>query len=403
MSKDLKDLIDLAEEQESSRAHLEKTIELLQIEVNKLRSKLEEKQSLVIPSIPPYKSEITDSTELDILKEMVNSQKSEIAQKEVEKEQLQKKIEGLNSELQDAMKTLEEVNKSEMLEKTQNSLSNLMENYANLEKINKTLKERFSELEENNERLSQEIDRLKSEPIPAETTELDTSNIRNRIIDLEMQNKILNEMITELNAEQLEDKDLEQKVEILQNTNFELENNIKSLNQLIEKLKAERFQDTKLEAKISSLNQKINELEKENLNLKRLETERPKDKIFPDTIPIEKKPPIQKFPPLKSPDLYQSPPIVEEEIKTKFVAISTPKTLSIEMNDFQTYKERFISPPESEDETLIEESSERKKICPKCGNKSKIREMLDKTNIILAYPKMYGKKYRCGQCGTEWH
>ena len=402
MSKDLKDLIDLAEEQESSRAHLEKTIELLQIEVNKLRSKLGEKQSLVIPSIPPSKSEITDSSELDILKEMVNSQEKEIAQKEAEKEQLQKKIEGLNFELQDAMKTLEEVNKNEILEKTQNSLSNLMENYANLEKINKTLKERFSELEEDNERLSQEIDKLKSEPLPAETSELDTSNIRNRIIDLEMQNKILNEMIVELNAEQLEDKDIEQKVEILQNTNFELENNIKSLNQRIEKLKAERFQDTKLEAKISSLNQKINELEKENLYLKRIETERPKDMIIPDAISKEIKPPIQKVTPLKSPDLYPSPPVVKEEIKIKSVAMAPIKTLLIESDDFKTYREESISPSESENETKIEEPPERKKVCPKCGNKSKIREMLDKTNIILAYPKMYGKKYRCGQCGTEW-
>ena len=42
--------------------------------------------------------------------------------------------------------------------------------------------------------------------------------------------------------------------------------------------------------------------------------------------------------------------------------------------------------------------------CPKCGNTSKalIRETLDKTHIISDYPRMYGKKYHCGDCGGEW-
>ena len=44
--------------------------------------------------------------------------------------------------------------------------------------------------------------------------------------------------------------------------------------------------------------------------------------------------------------------------------------------------------------------------CPKCGNqrKSLIREELDKSNIIMAYPRMYGKKYVCGAfgCGCNW-
>ena len=42
--------------------------------------------------------------------------------------------------------------------------------------------------------------------------------------------------------------------------------------------------------------------------------------------------------------------------------------------------------------------------CPKCGNHNKplIREILDKTNIISDYPRMFGKKYHCGECGGEW-
>ncbi len=42
--------------------------------------------------------------------------------------------------------------------------------------------------------------------------------------------------------------------------------------------------------------------------------------------------------------------------------------------------------------------------CPKCGNQYRtlIRELQDKNNIISNYPRMYGKKYECGKCGTEW-
>ncbi len=31
-----------------------------------------------------------------------------------------------------------------------------------------------------------------------------------------------------------------------------------------------------------------------------------------------------------------------------------------------------------------------------------IHEEIDKTNIIMAYPRIYGKKYKCGVCGTQW-
>lgn len=42
--------------------------------------------------------------------------------------------------------------------------------------------------------------------------------------------------------------------------------------------------------------------------------------------------------------------------------------------------------------------------CPICGNRNKaqIHETIDRTHIISAYPRLYGKKYKCGSCGREW-
>ena len=42
--------------------------------------------------------------------------------------------------------------------------------------------------------------------------------------------------------------------------------------------------------------------------------------------------------------------------------------------------------------------------CPNCFNKdrNKIREVLDRENIIMENPNIYGFKYICGMCGSEW-
>jgi DNA-directed RNA polymerase subunit M/transcription elongation factor TFIIS len=43
-------------------------------------------------------------------------------------------------------------------------------------------------------------------------------------------------------------------------------------------------------------------------------------------------------------------------------------------------------------------------VCPKCGNNNPrmIREETDKSVLLNAYPPVYGKKLKCGQCGNSW-
>ncbi|TFF93895.1 MAG: hypothetical protein EU544_05220 [Promethearchaeota archaeon] len=59
---------------------------------------------------------------------------------------------------------------------------------------------------------------------------------------------------------------------------------------------------------------------------------------------------------------------------------------------------------EKNDDILTIEKSEGRRVCPKCGQDRKhmIHESIDKENIIMDYPRMYGKKYKCGSCGCEW-
>ncbi len=45
-----------------------------------------------------------------------------------------------------------------------------------------------------------------------------------------------------------------------------------------------------------------------------------------------------------------------------------------------------------------------RRTCPNCGNNNRklIRELIDRENIIMENPNIYGLKYICGNCGYEW-
>ena len=68
------------------------------------------------------------------------------------------------------------------------------------------------------------------------------------------------------------------------------------------------------------------------------------------------------------------------------------------------YNEISSSISKFDDKILIIPKPQGRRICPMCGpsNLYKIHEIIDKDDIICAYPKIYGKKYICDQCGIEW-
>ncbi|MFX1242184.1 MAG: hypothetical protein ACFFA7_13125 [Promethearchaeota archaeon] len=79
--------------------------------------------------------------------------------------------------------------------------------------------------------------------------------------------------------------------------------------------------------------------------------------------------------------------------------ISTPeKEVIVSSSDFSS----DTVPLEMGKGPIIEGISRRE--CPICGNTNKalIYENIDRTHLISAYPRMYGKKYKCGECGREW-
>ena len=96
---------------------------------------------------------------------------------------------------------------------------------------------------------------------------------------------------------------------------------------------------------------------------------------------------------------------IEPELKTEVKEV-TPAEISADIEELKVTSASGAAPgiPGSRDDLLTIEKSEGRRKCPNCGNDNKllIHESVDKGNIILDYPRMYGKKYRCGECGLEW-
>ncbi|MFX1279624.1 MAG: hypothetical protein ACFFA3_09415 [Promethearchaeota archaeon] len=61
-------------------------------------------------------------------------------------------------------------------------------------------------------------------------------------------------------------------------------------------------------------------------------------------------------------------------------------------------------PGKTDASILTVEKMEGRRRCPECGTDDPhmIHESVDKSNIILDYPRVYGKKYACGNCGVIW-
>ena len=93
------------------------------------------------------------------------------------------------------------------------------------------------------------------------------------------------------------------------------------------------------------------------------------------------------------------------ELKSEVKEV-TPEEIKADIAKLKASSPSGAAPgiPGSADDLLTIEKTEGRRKCPKCGNEDKmlIHESIDKGNIILDYPRMYGKKYRCGRCGQEW-
>jgi len=97
---------------------------------------------------------------------------------------------------------------------------------------------------------------------------------------------------------------------------------------------------------------------------------------------------------------------IQPELKSEVREVS-PAEIKADIAKIKASSASSAGPgiPGSRDDSILTiEKPEGRRRCPKCGIEDKfmIHETVDKSNIILDYPRVYGKKYKCGQCGVEW-
>ncbi|MFX1586167.1 MAG: hypothetical protein ACFFDL_16595 [Promethearchaeota archaeon] len=402
MSRDLKDLIDEAEEEQQSRAYLEKTIEKLKFEVTKLKNKLEaQKASLKIEPVK-HIEERSESEEIKILKDMISTLTQKLEQKNDEKEQLQNKVEDLTLELDEVKENLSDTIKDEMLSRTQNSLNTLIQDYGKLENENKSLKNRLFKLEEEIEQSTQALTGVKSESPINEELKNEVFSLEQKISRLENTNKLLKEDLETLRTKKDSTESLDRIVDTLKKNNSELEEENRNLTEKLDALKREKLKMFKYESKISDLNRQIEDLQKKNQEL------REKDSILlAKTITALQlhdkkeeqilKPKITKS--IKISETAHEVNVFEMEQQNLKEFEKESEIISTKIDDTPDLILKSGEIGESEEGEVI-----RKWQCPKCGNnnKAQIREIDDKTRLIYAYPKIYAKKYQCGQCAAQW-
>ena len=160
--------------------------------------------------------------------------------------------------------------------------------------------------------------------------------------------------------------------------------NLREYENLIEQLMQEN----------ETLKKRISELEEENDFLKHIDYSY--NEPTPPHIEKEAKKPLKLFKKIIKKDKPESLEPIQVEINESSEPLVKPE-LEI-FSDLETP----VPTISSSNKRIVEGYSRRK--CPHCHNDRHmfIHEEIDKTNIIMAYPRIYGKKYKCGKCGTYW-
>jgi len=94
---------------------------------------------------------------------------------------------------------------------------------------------------------------------------------------------------------------------------------------------------------------------------------------------------------------------IQPEFKSEVKEVS-PEEVKADISEVKASGAAPGIPGRTDASILTVEKIEGRRKCPECDNDNPlmIHESVDKSNIILDYPRVYGKKYHCGECGVQW-
>lgn len=94
---------------------------------------------------------------------------------------------------------------------------------------------------------------------------------------------------------------------------------------------------------------------------------------------------------------------IQPEFKSEVKDLS-PEEVKADISEVKASGAAPGIPGRTDSSILTVEKMEGRRKCPECGidDPHMIHESVDKSNIVLDYPRIYGKKYLCGSCGVIW-
>ncbi len=94
---------------------------------------------------------------------------------------------------------------------------------------------------------------------------------------------------------------------------------------------------------------------------------------------------------------------IQPEFKSEVKDLS-PEEVKADISEVKASGAAPGIPGRTDSSILTVEKMEGRRKCPECGTDDPhmIHESVDKSNIVLDYPRIYGKKYLCGNCGVIW-
>jgi adenylate cyclase len=94
---------------------------------------------------------------------------------------------------------------------------------------------------------------------------------------------------------------------------------------------------------------------------------------------------------------------IQPEFKSEVKEV-TPEEVKADISEVRASGAAPGIPGRTDSSIVTIEAPEGRRKCPECGvdDPHMIHESTDKSNIILDYPRVYGKKYSCGSCGQIW-
>jgi hypothetical protein len=258
MDKDLKDLIDTVEIETKTRAQLESQIKSMKEEINRLKFTIKEQHLLIEEQGDQISFAQSDiPSEINILKEMIASQRKDLTKRDENIEKLYDKIDELTSQ--------EEIQKFESVERQNDELVEAQELILKLSEESEEYRNQIEDLKNQLESIeSEKIDLEETNKTQTEENE-EMVNIKRLNFQLMEQNGLLRVEIESLKAK------LQERIDVVDSEELELANKkIRDLTTEIESLNAQLKEKTEAEniEEINLANKKIEDLttEIESLN-----------------------------------------------------------------------------------------------------------------------------------------